>query len=112
MCGDLDGARRAPELRRFGETLLVHLRHVPKAAERVSLADVMAPDRTLEIALDPRLSPQANAARYFKQAAKAERGLAEIPARVAALEAEIERVRAARASRRDDARGGGRGRRR
>jgi len=85
---ELAEAERAPELRRFGETLLAYLRQVPARAKSVALPDPHDPARTLEIALDPALSAQANAARYFKRAAKAERALGEIPPRIAAAEAQ------------------------
>jgi len=86
--GDLAAAEQAPQLRRAGETLLAYLRQVPARARSVALPDPHEPARTLEIALEPALSAQANAARYFKRASKAERGLEEIPPRIAAAEAE------------------------
>ena len=86
--GDLAEAEHAPLLRRSGETLLAYLRQVPARARAVALPDAHEPARTLEIALDPALSAQANAARYFKRAAKAERALEEIPPRIAAAEAD------------------------
>jgi predicted ribosome quality control (RQC) complex YloA/Tae2 family protein len=98
---DLAEAERGPELRVFGETLLAYLRQVPARAERVALPDPARPGRNLEIPLDPKVAPQANAARYFKRAAKAERGLREVPPRLSAVEAEahtlavlLERARA------------------
>ncbi len=87
--GDLAEAERAPQHRRFAETLLVYLRQVPERAARVSLPDPAEPGVIHEIPLDPRANPQGNAARYFKRAAKAERGLAEVPPRLAAVEAEL-----------------------
>src|SRR5262249_29161800 len=69
------------------------------------------PARNLIIALDPAIAPQANAARYFKRAAKSERGLKEVPSRLAAVEAEthalevlLERVRALEEGASDSAR--------
>jgi predicted ribosome quality control (RQC) complex YloA/Tae2 family protein len=88
--GDLAEARRAGEFRRAGETLLTFLKQVPARAARVALPDPADHDRSLEIALDPMVKPQVNAARYFKRAAKAERGMEEIPPRLEALEALIE----------------------
>jgi predicted ribosome quality control (RQC) complex YloA/Tae2 family protein len=85
---DLAEARRAPELRAFGETLLAYLRQVPARVPQVVLPDPADAARNLTIPLDPAIAPQANAARYFKRAAKAERGLKEIPPRLAAVEAE------------------------
>jgi predicted ribosome quality control (RQC) complex YloA/Tae2 family protein len=86
--GDLAEARRGPEFRRHGEALLAYLKQVPARAERITLPDPHDPARNLEIELDPKVAPQANAARYFKRAAKAERGLKQVPARLAAVEAE------------------------
>jgi predicted ribosome quality control (RQC) complex YloA/Tae2 family protein len=90
--GDLAEAERAPLLRRFGEALLAYLRQVPARAKSVALPDPHDPARTLEIELEPALNAQANAARYFKRAAKAERGLGEIPPRIAAAEAEAHAI--------------------
>src|SRR5206468_8129537 len=85
----------------WGETLLAYLLQVPARAERALLPDPGHAGRNLEIHLDPAIAPQANAARYFKRAAKAERGLKEVPPRLSAVEAEahaldvlLERVRA------------------
>jgi len=91
---DLDEALRAPEYRRFGETLLAYARQVPARAASVTLADVADPSRTLEIALDPKVAAPANAARYFKRAAKAERGQREIPPRIEAVTRELAALRA------------------
>ncbi len=87
--GDLAEAERAPLHRRCGETLLVYRRQVPARAASVALPDPAESGVTHEIPLDPRLNAQGNAARYFKRAAKAERGLAEVPPRLAAVEAEL-----------------------
>jgi len=87
--GDLAEAERAEEYRRYGEALLTYLKQVPHRTETVSLPDPADPANTLEIALEPRLKPQENASRYFKRAAKAERGLGEIPPRLGAVEAEL-----------------------
>ena len=86
--GDLAEAERAAEYRTFGETLLAYLRQVPARAASVVLPDPSDAARNLTIALDPRVSAQANAARYFKRAAKAERGLKQVPPRLSATEAE------------------------
>jgi predicted ribosome quality control (RQC) complex YloA/Tae2 family protein len=86
--GDLIEAQRADELRAHGEALLAYLRQVPGRAEHVILPDPADPAKSLRIELDPRLSPHENAARLFKRAAKATRGLKEIPPRLSATEAE------------------------
>ena len=71
--GDLAEAKRGPEWRRFGEALLAYAHQVPARAKSVTLEDPGAPEKTLEIELDPSVSAPANAARYFKRAAKGER---------------------------------------
>jgi predicted ribosome quality control (RQC) complex YloA/Tae2 family protein len=86
--GDLAEAQRAGDFRTFGETLLAYLRQVPARAASVVLPDPADNARNLTIELDPRVSAQANVARYFKRAAKAERGLKQVPPRLSATEAE------------------------
>jgi predicted ribosome quality control (RQC) complex YloA/Tae2 family protein len=86
--GDLAEAQRAGEFRVWAETLLAYLRQVPARAASVVLPDPGDAGRNLTIALDPRVSAQANAARYFKRAAKAERGLKQVPPRLSAASAE------------------------
>src|SRR6266487_2456160 len=83
--GDLDEAERALEWRLFGEALLTYPHLVPARAKRVELADPGDPERMLAIELDPGVSAPANAARYFKRSAKAERGQREIPPRIEAV---------------------------
>ena len=98
--GDLAEARRGAEFRTYGETLLAYLRQVPARKSEVELPDPHHPARNLTVPLDPTIAPAANAARYFKRASKAERGLKEVPPRLSAAEAEahvlavlLERVR-------------------
>jgi predicted ribosome quality control (RQC) complex YloA/Tae2 family protein len=86
--GDLAEARRAGEFRTWAETLLAYLRQVPPHAASVVLPDPSDAARNLTIELDPKVSAQANAARYFKRAAKAERGLKQVPPRLSAASAE------------------------
>ncbi len=92
--GDLADAQQAPRLRRWGEALLSYIGEVPPRALVVRLLDLRDPSVQLEIPLDPKLNAQANAARYFKRAAKAERGLEEIPPRIESAEREIRNLTA------------------
>jgi len=105
---DLAEAEGAPRWRRFGEALLAYAREVPARAACVTLPDPAGPGASLEIELDPNVAPPANAARYFKRAAKGERGMRDIPPRVAATEAEraevLARLAALAAASTDDAR--------
>jgi len=74
--GDLRRARSHVEARRWGEILLAHYREIPRGASRVRLPDPFAdsPEATVEIPIDPSLSPHENAARLFQKAKKGERG--------------------------------------
>ncbi len=92
--GDLAEARRAAEYRRAGEALLAFAHQVPPRAAQVTLPDPADESRTIEIALDSAIAAPANAARYFKRAAKAERGQREVPPRIVAVQAEVSQLRA------------------
>ena len=102
--GDLAEAKRGPEWRRFGEALLAYAHQVPARAKSVTLDDPASDHAKLHIELDPAIAAPANAARYFKRATKAERGLREIPQRIEATQREHDELRAklARASEDDD----------
>jgi predicted ribosome quality control (RQC) complex YloA/Tae2 family protein len=89
MQADLVEAERYAEQRRMGETLTAYFAQVPRYAASVTLPDPADPARSLVIALDPSLAPRDNAKRYFKRAAKSERAVREIPARLAEAEAEL-----------------------
>src|ERR1043166_1314214 len=88
--GDLGVAARAGEWRRYGEALLAFAHLVPARARRVTLPDPSDPDRSFEVELDPAVRAPANAARFFKRAAKAERGQRDIPPRIEAVARELE----------------------
>ena len=92
--GDLEEAARAQDWRRYGEALLTYAHRVPARAKQVKLEDPSDPDHTFDIELDPGVSAPANAARYFKRAAKAERGQRDIPPRIVAVTQEHEELRA------------------
>lgn len=92
--GDLEEANAAPRWRRMGEALLAYAHLVPVRAARVTLDDPSEPGSTLEIELDPAVAAPANAARYFKRAAKGERGQRDIPPRIEAVQAEVRALRA------------------
>lgn len=92
--GDLEESAKGPEYRRAGEALLAFAHLVPPRAERVSLPDPADESRTIDIELAPNIAAPTNAARYFKRAAKAERGQREVPPRIEALTAEIAQLRA------------------
>ncbi len=60
---------KAEEYRRWGETLLALLSQIPKGADSAELPDLYTADgSTITIPLDPALSAQENAERYFARA--------------------------------------------
>ena len=90
-------------LRNQGDMLLAHLRLVKKGASEVTVPGFGGTPET--IVLDPALSPQGNAERFYDQAGRAERARARLPAlmreaasRVGELGTLLDRVRAGEAS--------------
>src|SRR3972149_3585919 len=76
ILADLAKARGWEELRRKGELLRVHHQRIGRGLAEVTVPDYYAEaGRPLTIALDPALSVDANAERYFKQDRKVQGGL-------------------------------------
>jgi predicted ribosome quality control (RQC) complex YloA/Tae2 family protein len=69
-------ARGMKQNRRLGEILLANFGKIRRGASRVGLPDPFADSlrATVEVDLDPALSPDENAARLFQKAKKGERG--------------------------------------
>jgi len=103
---DLAEMEKAGRYRLFGEALLAGLTRAEKSGETVQVPDPYdAEEKPLVIPIDPALSLQANAQRYFQRHRKAERGRAvaekrrgEQARRCGILGAIVERLDAARAS--------------
>lgn len=74
-------------LRGLGDLLLARLHEVPRGAERVELEDWEG--GTVEIDLDPTLSPADNAAAYYHQAGRRERARDQLPALIETARREI-----------------------
>src|SRR3970040_1336765 len=90
ILADLAKARGWEELRRKGELLRVHRERIGRGLAEVTVPDYYAETgRPLTIALDPALSVDANAERYFKQARKVKRGLPVIERRLGETEGEL-----------------------
>jgi predicted ribosome quality control (RQC) complex YloA/Tae2 family protein len=88
---------QADARQRMGEILIANQGQVPRGATEVTLPDPVQagtadPDATVTIALDPRLTPAANAERYFKRARRARRGSVRVDQRLAQTERELARV--------------------
>ena len=90
-------------LRTQGDMILAHLGLVRKGAAEVTLPGFEGTSET--ITLDPTLSPQANAERFYDRAGRAERARASLPAMIREAESHVvelndlqDRVRAGEAS--------------
>ncbi len=90
---------QAERWRRYGDLLLAYAHQLPDRSERAQLEDWESGE-PVEIALDPALSPNENAERYYRRAkrarARAKRAEREAPRtrqELEALEREIETVR-------------------
>ena len=82
------GAERQREL---GDLLLANLHRMKRGMESITLEDwYAAPPAPVTIELDPALSPQQNAERYFQRQRKGKRALAHIERRRAETAAERE----------------------
>ena len=98
------GATPDPQaLRTQGDMLLAHLHLLRKGEAEVTLSGFDGTSRT--IVLDPALSPQENAERFYDRAGRAERARVQLPAlireaasRVVELSVLVDRVRAGEAS--------------
>lgn len=96
--GDLARAAEADRWQRMGELLVANQQAIRRGAAAVTLPDYTAgPEAFLTIPLGPSLPVRANAARYFKRAAKARRGLPLLRARLQETEEHLKRLAEAEA---------------
>jgi predicted ribosome quality control (RQC) complex YloA/Tae2 family protein len=94
-------AGESPLLRRKAESLLVHLREIPRGAKQYTCPDPAEPDRILEIDLNPALAVAANAEAYFRRARRLERGEPVRRKRLRAIEQVVTRLSILREKGRD-----------
>jgi len=76
-------------LKQMGEAILAY-GHQVEPGQSELVVEWAAGQPALHVRLDPALSPVENASAYFRRYRKAQRGSAEIPARIAQAEAEME----------------------
>ena len=76
-------------LRTAGELILANSRRITKGLSRVTLVDHVT-QQERDIILDPRLSPQGNAQRYFARYKKEKRGQPKLAELIARLQKEME----------------------
>ncbi|NIP59731.1 MAG: DUF814 domain-containing protein, partial [Gemmatimonadetes bacterium] len=101
--GELTEAPDPEPLRRTGDLILARYREVPRGEERTVLEGFEGEPVTVE--LDPALTPQANADRYYEEAARVQRARKRLPGlieeaeeKVRSLEGLAERARRGQAS--------------
>jgi predicted ribosome quality control (RQC) complex YloA/Tae2 family protein len=85
-------ADEAAHMRAHADLLLAQLHAVPRGAESVELDDYAG--GTVQVALDPVLSPADNAQRLYETARRRDRAAARIPRLVADAERDIRRLEA------------------
>ncbi len=72
MARDAEGIDRASTYELYGKVLLAHATELHKGMKTASLPNLFSPNKdSLEIPLDPHLTPSRNAERYFDKAKKA-----------------------------------------
>ncbi len=82
-------ACKADRYRETGEILLANLHGIEKGAGKITLQDFFDPEmREIDIELDEKLEPQANAERYFKRYRKARDAAATAQSRLGQIGAE------------------------
>lgn len=86
VAADLAAAEEADTYRRYGDILMANLHAIPAGAREASLTDLYAGGEAppVTIALDPALSPLANARRYYNRYNKAKRARETLTGQLAA----------------------------
>lgn len=73
---DLNQAENYDQFRKLGEFIQINLPSIKRGMERISVDNLYSESsEKIEIELDPALTPNENAERYFKRARKGEEGL-------------------------------------
>jgi len=90
---ELEEAARADAVRAEANALAAFLPRVERGSSKVTLPDPADAERTLTIALDPKLKPHENVDRLFKRAGKLDRVAEQAPARLAEIRGQISRAR-------------------
>lgn len=90
LCEEAARHGKAEEYKQMGQLLLAHKEAIRRGTALVELPDYSG--STLTIPLDPALSIQANAERYFRLVRKAKRGAVMAKERLTITEAELSRL--------------------
>lgn len=88
---ELESASDPAPVRHMGDLILARYGEIPRGAASTTLTGFEG--EPVEVELDPTLSPNENAKRYYDEAARLERARSELPARIRKAEAEAKRWR-------------------
>jgi predicted ribosome quality control (RQC) complex YloA/Tae2 family protein len=92
----VEESKKANRYKEIGEIIIGSLHAMEKGAKTVTLADFFDPEmREVEIELDEKLEPQANAERYFKRYRKARDAASTAESRRRQTESEMARLQSA-----------------
>jgi len=90
LASELDDVEDPAPVRARGDLLLARFHEVPRGAERVTLTDFEGAE--VEIALDPALSPDANARKLYDRAGRLERAAERLPGMLERAREELARI--------------------
>lgn len=85
----LKDSENAEEFRRDGELLTTFMTQIPRGAERIELANYYEENAPIIIKLNPALTPNQNAQKYFQKYQKLKNAVKLIDAQIAEAKAEI-----------------------
>ncbi len=87
---ELEEAKKADQLRLFGELIILHLKKIPEKTKEIYLENLYSAEgEKIKVTLDPQISPASNAQRYFRKYRKARQGEIKISERLAEAHQEI-----------------------
>ena len=94
---ELEACEEGETYKKYGDLITANIYRLPKKATVIELEDYETMDEngnfeTVKITLDPRLSPAANAQRYYKKYAKTKTAKVELAKQIALAEQELEYI--------------------
>jgi len=88
---ELGKQQNSEQIKQYGELVLANLHQIKRGMASIQLDNYYySPPESVTITLDPLLSPQANAEKYFQKYKKLKKGLEHSRRRLAETEAELE----------------------
>jgi predicted ribosome quality control (RQC) complex YloA/Tae2 family protein len=93
ITADLERSKKAEELHEKASLLLAHSSEIPANSTDFEVPSWQDPERSVRIALDPKKTPAELAQDLYAKAKRLKRGLDVAPARLAAVEAELQALR-------------------